>query len=107
MEDLKELKARIYELNRQGREIDDQRRAAEKSYAEICAANAGVKYGCIVVTTIKGRGKSKDIVRRYRVESTRFAGFGGTDFSIYGTLIRKDSTDGEISEIWTDWTLES
>lgn len=107
MEDLKELRARIYELNRQGRGIDDQRRAAEKSYAEICAANAGVKRGCIIVVSKVGYTSSKRIVRRYRVERVRFSGFGGTEFNIYGTLIRKDGTDGETSQIWRDWTMES
>lgn len=108
MNNLNTMKNRIDYLRGEEKKLSAERTQTEIDLAAAIAEGLGVRIGTIVtVTTERGYGIEKQrVISRYRVCEINYCNYNPKLLRLWGITLRKDGTDGEKHEIWSDWEVE-
>lgn len=97
---LAELKGKMLEAQGEYHVAREKMHLTEEEYATAFAGALGIHIGSVVSV------KLTNGIRRYRVARIVFHGYRQVPFMLWGNVIRRDGSDGELREIWQNWQLE-
>ena len=107
--ELEAITAKLEAARATEKRATSDRREIENSWVLVKAKSMGLQIGSTVtVDKLIGYGASRKLtVRRSRVDRIKASSYRSGGFTIWGRTIRKDSTLGDLHQIYDAWKLEA